>query len=247
MSLTAMQRALETGADLVRPQNYFVPLVWHAAWDTARSLLNRSLGVDHPGTLGVARDAYRAVGGYNGDVLFENLQLVRTIEAAGGRVVDRSDLFVMRRPPSFGRFLSQRVRQAYDDLAQPTRFASFLALVPLCVVLAAWCLPSLAVLALGVALMAEKGRRRNRFSAIVPAWVSALGPLWLLERALCSWLALGMRVLLGGCPYAGSVIPKAADRRRDLRRAAIGRGVGPLDDCHRTAVPASIDRNDTAR
>ena len=28
-------------ADLVRPQNYFDELPWHARWDTARSLLNR--------------------------------------------------------------------------------------------------------------------------------------------------------------------------------------------------------------
>jgi hypothetical protein len=41
--------------DLVRPQNYFQPLPWHARWDTARTLLNRSLGGDYPGTLAVRR------------------------------------------------------------------------------------------------------------------------------------------------------------------------------------------------
>ena len=40
--------------DLVRPQNYFEPLPWHARWDTARTLLNRGLGRDYPGTLGRA-------------------------------------------------------------------------------------------------------------------------------------------------------------------------------------------------
>jgi hypothetical protein len=33
-------------ADCVRPQNYFDPVPWHALWDTARTLLNRSLGRD---------------------------------------------------------------------------------------------------------------------------------------------------------------------------------------------------------
>src|SRR5205085_12505095 len=40
-------------ADLVRPQNVFVPSPWHARWDTGRSLINRALGGDFPGTLAV--------------------------------------------------------------------------------------------------------------------------------------------------------------------------------------------------
>nr|MDQ6900863.1 glycosyltransferase family 2 protein [Candidatus Dormibacteraeota bacterium] len=42
-------------ADVVRPQNYFSPLPWHARWDTARSLINRATGGDWPGTLAVRR------------------------------------------------------------------------------------------------------------------------------------------------------------------------------------------------
>jgi hypothetical protein len=71
-------------ADLVRPQNFFDPLPWHARWDTARSLLNRAFGSDYPGTYGVRRSTFTAMGGYDGDVLFENLELSRTIRAAGG-------------------------------------------------------------------------------------------------------------------------------------------------------------------
>ena len=40
---------------LVRPQNYFSPLPWHALWDTARTLINRAPGPDYPGTLAVRR------------------------------------------------------------------------------------------------------------------------------------------------------------------------------------------------
>jgi hypothetical protein len=57
-------RALLDGADLVRPQNYFHPLPWHARWDTARTLLNRSLGGDYPGTFGVRLSTFRRMGGY---------------------------------------------------------------------------------------------------------------------------------------------------------------------------------------
>lgn len=246
-SLSAMQQALESGADLVRPQNYFAPLPWHAAWDTARSLLNRALSSDHPGTLGVARDAYRAAGGYDGDVLFENLQLVRTIDAAGGRVLDRPDLFVSRRPPTFERFLSQRIRQAYDDLAQPSRFILFLAIAPLCGVLASWRLPALAVPALATMALAEVGRRRHHMSAVVPPWVPLLAPAWMLERAFCSWLALGLRVVVGGCPYAGTVIRRAADPVRRLRRQHERERAGLFDGSRRTAAPASIDRTGRER
>ena len=74
--------------ELVRPQNYFAPLRWHARWDTARTLLNRVAGgVDFPGTLAVRRSRSSQTDGYDGDVLFENLELIRTIEAAGGRVL----------------------------------------------------------------------------------------------------------------------------------------------------------------
>src|SRR4029079_2928969 len=112
------------------PQNYFDPLPWHARVDAARSLLNRvhsgdrELGSgDFPGTLGVRREAFVACGGYDGDVIFENLELMRTIEAAGGRVATPLDLYVRRLPPTTAHFISQRVRQAYDDFALPVRMA----------------------------------------------------------------------------------------------------------------------------
>ena len=83
---------------VVRPQNFFDPLPWHARWDTGRTLLNRITGGDWPGTLAVRRSVLRATGGYRGDVLFENLELVRTVLAAGGREAVPLDLYVRRRP-----------------------------------------------------------------------------------------------------------------------------------------------------
>jgi hypothetical protein len=89
-ALRRMSRLLDD-ADLVRPQNYFDPRPWHARWDTARSLVNRALGADYPGTLGVRRSRFLEMGGYDGDVLFENLELIRTVRAAGGRVASVKD------------------------------------------------------------------------------------------------------------------------------------------------------------
>tara|TARA_R110002124_G_scaffold173440_2_gene341023 strand:+ start:4926 stop:5510 length:585 start_codon:yes stop_codon:yes gene_type:complete len=84
---TEIQRVVDLLGEyeVVRPQNVFKPMPWHARWDTARSLLNRLIGGDWPGTLGVQKSALLRAGGYNGDVLFENLEMVRTVQATGGR------------------------------------------------------------------------------------------------------------------------------------------------------------------
>lgn len=203
--------------EVVVPTNHFDPMPWHARWDTARTLLNRSVGHDWPGTLGVRRSALRR--GYDGDVLFENLELIRTIEAEGGRVGVPEDLFVVRRPPSVRRFVSQRVRQAYDDLAMPARLATFLALGPAIVALRRRPRPLVAS-ALGAIGLAELGRRRGGGATVFPATAPLYAPLWLVERSLCSWLALGCRLVLGGCPYAGRIIRSAATSRPTLRARA---------------------------
>jgi len=232
-------------ADLVRPQNYFDPLPWHARWDTGRTLLNRAVGGDYPGTLGLRRSLLLRVDGYEGDVMFENLELMRTVEALGGRETVPLDLFVRRIPPGTAVFLSQRVRQAYDDLAQPERQALFLGLVPALGALTRRYGAAAPVLAAGACIaLAEVGRRRGRGRDVFPASASLLAPAWTLERAMCSWLALGSRAARGGIAYGDAVIPRAATPRRALRRrlarAAVacrsGRGTrSPCGSRRRTA------------
>ncbi|MFP5347420.1 MAG: glycosyltransferase, partial [Actinomycetes bacterium] len=128
-SLREVVRLLDRG-DLVRPANVFDSWPWHARWDGSRSLLNRALAADWPGTFGVRRSTLLRTGGWDPDVMFENLELVRTVQAHGGQVVDAPSVVVARRPPTALHFRSQRVRQAYDDLAQPWRLASALATLP---------------------------------------------------------------------------------------------------------------------
>jgi hypothetical protein len=220
-------------ADLVRPQNYFDALPWHARWDTARTLLNRCLGRDYPGTLAVRRSRMLAMGLYDGDVLFENLELIRTVRAHGGSTVAPLDLYVARVPPSAAHFWGQRTRQAYDDFALPVRMALWLAVVPL-VALAAFGdrirlspQPGVAKIRYGVTalvplavLAAERGRRRANGSAVFPASSSLLAPVWILERGICAWLAVLQRLRFGGVRYGDSVIPVAAHSERQLRRLA---------------------------
>ena len=205
-------------ADVVRPQNYFQPLPWHACWDTGRTLLNRLTGGDWPGTLGVRRSMLMRTGGYDGRAMFENLELVRTVVAAGGREAVPLDLFVARRPSSARHFLSQRVRQAYDEFARPGRLVFQLAVLPAAVLATrrfGW--PALAVGGLLVALAAEAGRRRAGGARVFPMRASLFAPAWLAERALCSWLALGARMVFGGVPYRGTVLRHAATPMRVLR------------------------------
>lgn len=206
-------------ADCVRPQNYFEPLPWHARWDTARILLNRSFGADFPGTLAVRRSTLLEAGGYDGDVIFENLELTRTIRAFGGIVISPLDLYVARRPPSTEHFLAQRVRQAYDDFAIPGRMATWLLALPglgVAVRRRQWRAP-LAAAATAIAL-AELGRRRSGGRRRFPVSSSLLAPGWILERAACSWLAVRDRLVHGGVPYGETVVPRAASSKRALRR-----------------------------
>lgn len=211
--------ALLADHDLVRPQNYFQrPLPWHATWDTARSLVNRAVGRDYPGTLGIRRSFFISMGGYDGDLLFENLELIRTVEGAGGRVADPLGLYVARLPPGTTRFLSQRVRQAYDDFALPLRMGLWMSVVPF----TAWLLrrrsgrAGAGAAVLGIAL-AEVGRRRAGGARVYPFAASLLAPAWVLERGVCSWLAVGCRVT-GGVRYGGTKMKKAANPRRGRGR-----------------------------
>jgi hypothetical protein len=224
-SLERMSRLL-AGADLVRPQNYFDPLPWHARWDTARILLNRALGGDYPGTLGIRRSFLLSVGGYDGDVLFENLELIRTVKAAGGRVVNAPSLFIGRRPPTLARFLEQRPRQAYDDWAQPTRLAAFLVAGPAMIALARFRPRDLAAIAVTTVLVASVGRFRQGGRHVFDRLSPLLAPVWIVERAALAWVAVGLRLTRGGCPYGGEVIRRAANPSRVLRRRLSARPSG---------------------
>jgi hypothetical protein len=216
-SLGAMRALLEK-ADVVRPQNYFSPLPWHACWDTGRTLLNRTTGGDWPGTLGVRRSVLMRTGGYDGSAMFENLELVRTVRAAGGRELVPLDLYVVRRPSSAPHFFSQRVRQAYDELARPSRLVAQLAVLPLAVALwhrFGWI--GLAAFALVVAAVAEAGRQRAGGTRHFPLLATLLAPAWLAERAVCSWLAVAAHFALGGVPYRGRILGHAATPMPVLR------------------------------
>ena len=203
---------------LVIPQNYFDPCPWHAQWDTSRSLLNLALVHDYPGTLAIQRDFILSVGGYDGNVLFENLELIRTVKAGNGLVLHRSDLFIRRLPPSAEHFWSQRVRQAYDDYAQPARWLFFILLIPALIALSTYSLWLLLIPMFAAILVAEAGRQKSGGAHVFRASCSLFAPVWLLERGICTWLAVFDRLVKGGVLYSGSIISNAANPLSKIRK-----------------------------
>jgi hypothetical protein len=220
-SLQAVISALDT-ASIVRPQNYFSPLPWHARWDTARTLINRAVASDYPGTLGLRLDERLRTRGYSTDALFENLELIRTVRAMGGIDVKLDDVFVLREPPELRHFVSQRVRQAYDDFAQPPRLALELLLLP-AIVLCARRPARLVCFSLGSILLAEIGRRRRGGRGAFPASSAVWAPLWVAERAVCIWLAVAARAR-GGVRYGGTRMLRAAHSQRRLTQQEVTGG-----------------------
>jgi hypothetical protein len=149
--------------------------------------------------------------------------------ASGGRETVLYGAYVLRRPSTTRHFFSQRVRQAYDEIARPARFISQLAVLPAVIALAItehW-LALLLSVAL-VVIAAETGRRRERATRFFPASTPLFAPLWMAERAVCSWLALGARVFLGGVPYRGTILHQAATPMRVLRRRFAAKAQPPI-------------------
>ncbi|HEV7722403.1 MAG TPA: hypothetical protein VGO60_14015, partial [Iamia sp.] len=203
--------AVMAGTDLaaLRPQNRYCEMTWVARWDTGRTLIQRALGGDWPGTV-VVRRAALLDGGYRGDVLFENLELERALRARGGTIAVDLRLVVDRVPPTPRHFLGQRVRQAYDELARPAHLAAELALLPAVVIGGR---RAIAALAVGSVVVAEVGRRRADGRVSYPPTSALWAPAWVAERAVTSWLALGSR-LRGGVRYRDGRLRVAATPAR---------------------------------
>jgi glycosyltransferase involved in cell wall biosynthesis len=199
-------------AAVARPQNMFVPAPWHARWDTGRILIHRAIDGDWPGTLLVRRSALPD--GYAGDALFENLELVRTVRAGGGRERLLLDVVVPRRPPSTRKFLEQRVRQAYDEWARPGRLIAQLAVLPAVV---RWRSRAAVPLASAAVVLASMGRWRAGGRRYWPASAALWAPAWVAERSLTSWGAVLLRAR-GGARFGGQRLPLAAHSTRALRR-----------------------------
>ena len=84
--------------------------------ETARILINRGAlrAGDYPGTCGLRRSTMRRVGPYDGDVLFDNEEIVRHFALQGAKINYATDFFILKRPPTLTKWFEQRPRQAYE-------------------------------------------------------------------------------------------------------------------------------------
>lgn len=204
--------------EMVRPQNYLSPLSAWARTEAARMLVNRAWIAegDYPGTLGVRRGAMLRLGHYDGDVLFDNEEIVRHFRARGASVAYARDFFILKRPPSFRKWVEQRPRQAYEDFVMRAKTAFFVLLLPALALLWAaagwrWALGAAAAVACGAVLLAARGLGdgARRF---FPAWLCLYAPLWFAERSLSTYWAFYWRVAHGGYPFGDGLLSKGTGR-----------------------------------
>jgi hypothetical protein len=212
-----MIELLDSG-EMVRPQNYLSPLPAWARTEAARMLINRAWIAegDYPGTLGVRRAAMLRVGHYDGDVLFDNEEIVRHFRARGARVRYARDFFILKRPPTFRKWIEQRPRQAYEDFVMRAKTVFFAALPPallLACLVGGWRrgVGFAAALACGSTLVAAGGLGEGA-ARFFPAWLCLYAPLWIAERAASTYWAFYWRVAHGGYPFGDKLVAKGTGR-----------------------------------
>ncbi|MBA2338968.1 MAG: glycosyltransferase family 2 protein [Pyrinomonadaceae bacterium] len=204
--------------EMVRPQNFLRPLPWWARMEAARMLVNRALlpAGDYPGTCGFRRTTFRRVGHYDGDVLFDNEEIVRHFRLRGANILYANDFFILKRPPTLAKWLEQRPRQAYEDFVMRLKTFFFLLLIPLALLLLfsfGWkaLLIYVSFVSFGSALLAIRGRR-NGANKVFPFFVCLYAPLWFFERSLSSYWALYWRARHGGYPFGDRLLVKGTGR-----------------------------------
>lgn len=205
--------------EMVRPQNYLKPLPWWARLESARMLINRGTlrTGDYPGTCAFRRSTCLRVGHYDGDVLFDNEEIVRHFILQGADVCHALDLFVLKRPSTFRKWIEQRPRQAYEDFVMRAKTALFMSLLPVTIALelvsgAKAALSFILFASVSAMLLAARGLWRNKAYRFFSLSLIFYAPLWILERALSVYWALYWRIAHGGYPFGDRLVSKGTGR-----------------------------------
>jgi hypothetical protein len=201
--------------EMVRPQNFISPLPWWARLETARILINRgSLRAgDYPGTCGFRRSTMRRVGPYDGDVLFDNEEIVRHFALREANINYATDFFILKRPPTLTKWIEQRPRQAYEDFVMRAKTVAFLSVLPVTVAITVWLGPRaglllLAVLFLASVLLSGRGLLRDSAYRAFPVSSPLFAPLWIVERSISVYWALYWKARYGGYPFGQRLLSK---------------------------------------
>jgi Glycosyltransferase like family 2 len=217
-NIRAVMRLLDH-TDVVRPQNFLNPLPWWAKMEAARMLINRALlqAADYPGTCAFRRGRMLAAGRYDGDVLFDNEEIIRHLAQDGCSLAYANDLFVRKCPPTFWKWIEQRPRQAYEDFGMRLKTMLFFVLLPLSFLIAGvFGIVGLTVFFLTVSvlatLIAVRGRARGTARQFFPVHCCFFAALWTFERTLSTYWALYWYLARGGYPFGGRVLSRGIGR-----------------------------------
>ncbi len=205
--------------EMVRPQNFLSPLPWWARMESARMLINRATlrTGDYPGTCAFRRSTMLRVGHYDGDVLFDNEEIVRHFARFGAAIHYAIDFFVQKRPPALQKWKEQRPRQAYEDFGLRAKTALFLA-IPVLLLISAiaaglvgfvLCIVLLSIFATALACA---GSARGEAGEYIPPWTCLYAPLWVFERSFSTYWAVYWYLRHGGYPFGDKLLTKGIGR-----------------------------------
>jgi hypothetical protein len=187
--------------------------------EAARMLINRATlpNADYPGTCAFRRQAFVRAGEYDGDVLFDNEELIRHFARRGARICYANDFFIAKQPPTFRKWLEQRPRQAYEDFGLRFKTVLFASLLPIVIAIAFFDPKWLSILSATAAsllsiLLAFAGWLRGDARKYFPFHVCLFAPLWVCERALSTWWAFYWWITRGGYPFGDRVLKKGIGR-----------------------------------
>lgn len=212
--------ALLDDYDVVRPQNYFEREKHVTArMEAARMLINRATlrTADYPGTCAFRRETMLRAGHYDGDVLFDNEEIIRHFVRTGARIAYAIDFFIRKRAPRFRKWLEQRPRQAYEDFGLRTKTALYASVVPGLVIGGLWAgvaglLFTAAAIVLVPTAVAFVGWRRGTARCFFAKTTPLFAPLWVIERSLSTWWAFYWRLRHGGYPFGGALLTRGFGR-----------------------------------
>jgi hypothetical protein len=201
--------------EMVRPQNFIDPLPLWARLEAGRILINRGAlrAGDYPGTCGFRRSTMRLVGPYDGDVLFDNEEIVRHFAINGANINYALDFFILKRPPTLTKWLEQRPRQAYEDFVMRVKTVAFMCVLPATLALtvllgaraAIFLLSAISFIAV---LLSGRGLLRSRAYRFFPLSSPLYSPLWVFERSFSVYWALYWKLRFGGYPFGQRLLSK---------------------------------------
>jgi hypothetical protein len=194
-------------------------LPWWARIEAARMLINRATLriADYPGTCAFRKSTILNAGEYDGDVLFDNEEIIRHFARRGSRLCYANNFFIHKRPPKFRKWLEQRTRQAYEDFGLRFKTVLFASLLPIAIAITLiGGVKSLSIFALSLAatsiLLAVIGWTRGNARKYFPFNICLFSPVWILERTLSTYCAFYWLLTRGGYPFGDRILKKGMGR-----------------------------------